>query len=400
MKTHLQRPQPCLWASTLAGLVLLPLAALRGGAEPVPPYPGLAPGRFEAPVGEAEARAFPTRAVPGDLPADGLRYWSRPLWRLPYHGCYVTVLRRPGADGAVAYEMWENGWGPTIEDRGIRVQRGPSLPALGPPATVFDGRLIDDVPVPAAPRSLAAKEPWQLAPLRGFTRPYVHHDPATGYVLMACVCPDYQPGSVSLLPAILTSPDGQPGSWIYHGLLKGEPQEEQARLGRPVWSDGGSLFPLPDGRWRLYLNGFGQTLAVLHADAPTGPWSFLRHADGDIRELIPRLDGQPYPEGTAFPHVLRVADDEWHLWLSDGWPCQSIWHYWSRDGLAWEAYGRQPEITRQAVNGHGIKCLRTFLAADGSRILGLLSVWTEEPETGGKHWQLHLATLPVGPPPE
>jgi len=362
-----------------------------------PPFPGLEPGQFDSAVSEQELKQFPPRDVPGDLPETGLRHWSPPLWRLPYRGCYVTVLRRPAGNGAGLYEMWQNGWGPGISDRDIRVRRGMSIGKLGTQESVFDGSLIDDVPVPALPRSLEAKEPWELSPVRGYTRPSMIHDSENGYVLMACVCPDYQPGSVTLMPAILTSPTGQAGTWTYHGMITGEPQEEQAKRGSPVWSDGGSLFRLSDGTWRMYVNGFGQTLAVLHAKSLDGPWLFVRENNGAIRELILPNDGWG-PEHGCFPHVLSISESEWHFWVSDRWPCQSVWHFWSRDGLTWEPYGRQPEITRSAVNGHGIKCLRTFASADGHRIVGLLSVWTEEPERGQKSWQLHLTTMPVGPP--
>ncbi len=379
-------------------LVLAGSGVYAPAAEPAPPLPGLRPGQFGAPVTAQEAAQFAVRATGGNPPTNGLRYWSTPLWQLPCHGCYVSVLRLKDAAGNSRCELWENGWGDTIADRGMRMRRGPDVATLEPYASIFDGRVIDDVPVPAAPRSLAAQEPWTLAPGRGFTRPYMHHDAENGYVLMACVCPDYLPGSVSLMPALTTSKTGAPGTWKYHGMVTGEPRAEQERLGRPVWSDGGSLLQLADGTWRMYVNGFGQALAALHAETLAGPWRFLRDKQGAIRELIPSpTAASPFP--SCFPYVLRVAPEEWHLWLSDGWPCQSVWHFWSRDGLAWELYGQQPEITRAAVNGHGIKCLRTYLSEDGQSIMGLLSVWSDAAEPGQKAWQLHLTSLPVGPPP-
>jgi hypothetical protein len=378
-------------------LILLAMMLAAGTRAATPPVPGLEPAVFDPPPSGKEMKHYPARAVPGHPPASGIRYWSEPLWRLPYRGCYVTVIRRDEPGQTPEVELWQNGWGETIRERDIRVRRGPGIGDLGPPQSIFDGTLIDDVPVPAAPRSLAAREPWELSPLRGFTRPVMHYEPGQGYVLMACVCPDYKPGSVTLLPAVVTSRTGTKGTWQYRGMIKGEPQDEQRRLGRPVWSDGGSLFRLSDG-WRMYLNGFGQTLAALHAASLDGPWKFLRSEDGAIRELVHVAgDGEPFP--TCFPYVLRVASDEWHLWLSDRWPCQSVWHFWSPDGLAWEPYGRQPEITRAAVNGHGIKCLRAYVSEDGKQILGLLSVWTDDLDPGEKSWQLHLTTMPVGPPP-
>jgi hypothetical protein len=37
--------------------------------------------------------------------------------------------------------------------------------------------------------------------------------------------------------------------------------------------------------------------------------------------------------------------------------------------MSWRQYGRQPEITRAAFGGHGIKCLRAYLDPGGKQIV-------------------------------
>lgn len=383
------------WRGLRVSLLFTLLSALSGcTAEPSGEMP-LTPATFPAPPDRGEVRHYAARPIAGDPPADGFRYWQRPLYRLPYGGCYVTLLNR-GTGAAPQLELWQNTWGDEAATRTLSVRRGASLADLGPMALACTGELIDDVFIPAGPRTLEPKEPKTLAPLRGYTRPHLILDDEYGLVALACVCPDYKPGSVSLMPALLTSPTGEPGTWTYHGRLRGEPQEEEAKRGRPIWSDGGTLLRLADGRWRIYLNNFPPAaITFLESETLTGPWRFHRNDAGEIQDLLP-----PNEEGkrraNCFPHVLRVSESEWHLWYSDRWPVQSIWHFTSRDGITWEPYGRQPEITRAAVGGYGIKCIRTFLSDDRKTINGLLSVWGTDPESGRGHWQLHLLRMPAG----
>ena len=216
-----------------------------------------------------------------------------------------------------------------------------------------------------------------------------------GYVLMACVCPEYKPGSVPLLPVLCFSKTGGPGTWRYGRKLTGDTADIAAK--RMVWSDGGSIVRLDRGRWRIYINGFGPTVAALESDSLDGPWRFLRDDKGEVRELLAAFPRGPR-RGGIFPTVLRVSASEWHLWIVDTWPPQCIFHYWSRDGLTWRAYGEQPEITRRAVNGLGIKCLRTYVEPGGRHIVGLLSVWREQAD-GKKTWTLHTSRMPTGCPP-
>jgi hypothetical protein len=343
--------------------------------------------RIERPDAE-ELKQLPLEAeLPGSPPPSGIRYWRAPFRMLPYSGSYLSVIIREG-DGKRELELWQNTWGdPGAAERRIVVRRGPSLQRLGEPQAAFDGTIISDVPAP--------DKPDQLAPGRGFTRPAMAFHPDIGYVLFACVCPDYKPGSVPLLPAFVVSKTGEPGTWKYLGTLKGEIADLAAK--RTIWSDGGSLIRLDDGRWRIYLNGFGQVVTAIESASLDGPWRFLRDDRGEIRELLPGFPRGP-SRGGCFPTVLRAAGDEWHLWLTDKWPPQSIWHFYSQDGLAWRPYGRQPEITRAAFHGRGIKCLRAYVDPDRREIIGLLSVWTRQPD-GKKGWTLHWSRMPLGPPP-
>ena len=312
----------------------------------------------------------------GDLPDGGVRHW-RGFTAAALTGAYASVVRRAGS-----YELWVNSWEEGgAETHGMTVRRGPALDRLAEPVTAFDGRLIDDV--------LSAD--GTPAPARGMTRPNVYFDATQGYVLLGCVCSDYLPGQVPLLPALAVSVDGSAGSWRYLGQLRGEPAEEASR--RRIWSDGGSIMPVAGG-WRAYLNGYGQTLCALESADLAGPWRFVRDGQGGIRELLPefsRVAGRP----GVFPTVLRAGPDDWHAWLTDGWPPQTIWHFWSADGLNWRPYGAQPEITRALVGDRPIKCLRTWVE-DGA-IAGLLSVWMPTAD-GGREWQLLRGSLPVGAP--
>jgi hypothetical protein len=348
---------------------LLFLPAL-GAAAPKPPPP--LPGQWQGPVervpGADACDRLAVRAVAGDPPAGGLRHWAEPFRDLPCEvdhlgNSYVSVTRP--APGLV--ELWSNEWGPDgAADRMIFVRRGPSLDRLGSREVVFDGTLIDDV--------YSMDGSGDLSPTRGFTRPSMLWTPEDGYVLLCCVCPDYLPGRTYLLPAIVTSKTGRPGTWRYHGMLKGEMEEEVRRVeketGRPARSDGGSIHRLDDGTWRILLNGFSPTLAALEADSPEGPWRFVRGDNGAIRELLP-----DFPDRGIFPYALRLEPNRWRLWITDDWPPQSIWQYASDDGLHWKPFGRQPEITRDAVGGRGIKCLRAHLDETGETIVGLLAVW-------------------------
>ena len=349
---------------------------------------------------EEELKRFPLRDdLPGDPPANGLRYWTKPFERIRANGAYVSVITRGDE-----MELWRGSLvykgQPTqgrlaphyqkakVDERVCIVSRGPDLNSLRKGEVRFDATLINDVHPP--------KEPEALSDDRGFTRTSMNWFPGIGYVFYCCVTHGYSPGAVPLLPAIMVSETGEPETWSYLGKMKGEVAEESSK--RVIWCDGGSIHLLDNGRWRAYLNGFGQVVAAVESKKLDGEWKFLRDRSGKIKELLPGFPKGPGGSG-VWPHVLRVAEKEWHLWLTDTWPAQAIWHFSSTDGLKWKPYGRQPEITRLAIGGHGIKCMRTYLDPDGEEIVALLSVWGM---IGNRPlgWVLNTSRLPLGLQPK
>ncbi len=348
--------------------------------------PAIAADWKDIPPEKGELEQFPLdKDTPGVPPESGVRYWKTPFKELePLNACYNIVRIVNGSDGKTVYELWHNTWeGEDARSHRIVVNRGPSIDKLGPTETICDGTLITDTP--------DIKNPAEPSPKRGFTRfSSILKDKEYGHVIMCCVCADYLPGSTSLFPAILVSKTGEPGTFRYLGRIKGEPAQIDAV--KKVWCDGGSLIRMENGKWRMYLNGFGTILTAIESDSLEGNWKFLRNDKGEIRELVTDFPGTNV-RGGCFQQVLKVADGNWHMWMTDKWPPQSIWHFWSEDGLSWKMYGQQPEITRKAFNDHGIKCMRAYVSPDGKEIIGLLSVFKES--AGG--WILFQSSMPAGP---
>lgn len=334
-------------------------------------------------LADDQAQAAPP-PVADMLPRD-IRYWNPDFKDTRVPGSYPSLTWRDGT-----YELWNTGHDWVLVDGRLDMevnrltrQRGVRLDALEPPETLVRlADLIDDVAEPDDPARPATGRSW--------SRQFVTHVDGIGYVGLVCVYPEF---GVHLHPALIVSTTGEPGDWRYLGQLTGEPAEEAAR--RRVWSDGGAIFRLKDGRWRIYLNGYADppgAVSALEADQLAGPWRFLRDEHGAIRALAPGAAAGPDP--ATFPNVLRVADNEWHLWLSNRWQPTQIWHYFSEDGLDFRPYGRQPEIER-GEDQPAIKNLRAFLSADGRHIVGLLSVWDTSARPA--MWRLYTSSLPVGP---
>ena len=290
----------------------------------------------------------------GSPPATGIRYWKTPFIPLGATGCYVSPIK--ATDGQM--ELW------SCVDR----RRGPGLTQLGPEERMAGREMLTDV--------YDIKEPAKLAGKRAFERGDMRYDEKEGYVFFGCVCPDYLPGTVSMFPAIMVSKTGEKGTWRYLGKLKGDPADEGVK--RKIWSDGGSIFRLADGRWRIYLNGFGPVLAAMESNTLDGEWRFLRDDKGAIREMLPGFP-RDKEHGGCLPHLLRIDDANWHCWISDKWPPQSIFHFQSADGLDWKPFGEQPEITRKVFNSVPIKCFRGYYDPDTRQIIGLISVWGKMP---------------------
>lgn len=322
---------------------------------------------------------------PRQLEAGGFHHWQPAVRRLPLFACYQTVIVRPGH-----LEYW-NGLSTATEDDtdALAVWRGTDLAQLEEgPIRVLRTASIHDVMDP--------EDPEKLWPKPEFQRMSVTAVDGLGHVALVCVTPFYQPGKVGLEPALALIPELKEDGGRYLGKLTGEPATI-AKTKR-VWSDGGSIFCLADGTWRIYLNGYGPTLAILEADRLEGLWRFRRDEDGEIREFAGVYNQGIAPrKGSCFPTVLRVSENEWHLWLSDRWPPKEIWHLWSRDGLSWELYGKQPELTRAAFGDREFKCIRCHYDPARDEIVGLVSVWTDL--MGEDDWyMLHEVRMPAGPP--
>lgn len=308
------------------------------------------------------------KVLVGSPPATGVRYWKTPFVPLGVTGCYVSPIKVK--DGQM--ELWS-----CVERR-----TGPSLAELGLYDEMAGRELITDV--------YDIKEPTKLAENRAFQRGDMRYDEKEGYVLFGCVCPEYMPGTVSLFPAIMVSKTGAKGTWRYLGKLKGEPAGEGAK--RKIWSDGGSIFRLQDGRWRIYLNGFGPVLAAMECATLDGEWRFLRDGNGALREMLPGFP-KDNERGGCFPFLLRLDDTDWHCWITDKWPPQSIFHFQSADGLDWKPFGEQPEITRKAFNSVPIKCFRVYYEPDARQFIGIISVWGKRPYRELEFWSSLKARL-------
>ena len=175
---------------------------------------------------------------------------------------------------------------------------------------------------------------------------------ASGYVshagkslVLAAVGPRYTGGASELVPWLFLE-DGE-GGWKSLGLPEGEPREfvEAAwERGLIVRSEVGGLAETSGGQKRMYLHGLtepdlmgvwqrGNRLVVpkvLVAEAKNweGPWSFIRHEDGrlwDIREE----SGLPW----LFPHIQRIAENQYLFTGASSWPPNRIYAGYSRDGL-------------------------------------------------------------------
>lgn len=213
---------------------------------------------------------------------------------------------------------------------------------------------------------------------RMFTRPTYCYHPDIGFLGLVCVAKGYYPSDGQLIPALVQSPTTQPGTFHYLGKLGGEPMAYGAR--RRVWTDGGSIFYQPDRpatwdptnplnhRYLVYLNGFGQSLALLYS-VDRQHWRFFRR-NGKIVSLLPFL-----PVGGCFPTVVRVRPNRWLAWMSLDWPPRAIYRLVSDDGLNWRMHdSSQPEIRREAWPS-AIKAMRVWLDPDTQVLHGYVSVW-------------------------
>lgn len=269
-----------------------------------------------------------------------------------------------------------------VANRRMAIRQALKQGKPGPAEVLFTSDLVKNFP--------ARDQPKQAASIVNLSRTALYHHPGHGYVCLTSTFAGqrYQPGSHPLLPTLFSSPTGKPGTWTYHGRLRGEPMAMEQQ--RRIWSDNGGIVPLPDGRWRVYLNGYGPTLAAAEAGSLDGPWTFLKNTAGAIADQAAAYQPKNQQRRSAiFPFVLKVSDHEYHVWISQHWPVQAIWHLTSANGLDFKPYGQQPEITRAAI-GAPMKGIRAFLSADKTTIHGWL------PLSRQGRWQIHEATMPVG----
>ena len=154
---------------------------------------------------------------------------------------------------------------------------------------------------------------------------------ADGSVLVqASIGPAYDGGRSELYPVLFHSPDGV-DKWRYLGPPSGEPAawlDQQRQAGARIRCEGGGIVQLADGRLRLYQQNLGASLAIIEADSVEGPWHFVRHEDGSIRNAVAGLDG-----GWLFPQVIAVGEHGYLLSAGDAWPPRAIRGAISGDGL-------------------------------------------------------------------
>lgn len=281
-------------------------------------------------------------------------------------------------------------WTPVENDYGHRLllQRGPTMAQLGSRQYLADLRaLIDDV-------SYIGQT--SLAPGRIMTRLAVSYFPGIGYVGLGAVSPQYV-NTQHLYPAIIFSADGLT-NWQYLGKLRGDPAifaQKQELDGDPntvFWSDGGSIFLTPEGKWRIFINGM-MGFVVLESDRLDGEWRALKRdgswtpwtspADIAGSKLPKNLLADVLQDGTrksfpygAFPHITKVSEKEWHLWVQASWPPSGIYHLTSNDGMQWQLYGAQPEISASGVDGYtasSYRNLRAYYDPRVDRIVGIVN---------------------------
>jgi hypothetical protein len=317
--------------------------------------------------------------------------WDAPFKPVPtLFGSYSSFVRR----GDI-YEVWNNTIGDGPDDGIVRFT-GPSPVEFGAPRVAIPHRIINDV----------LDKDGNLSSKRRYTRPSVVWDPKDGYFAVAHVCDNYPPRDGRVYPAFLSSQTGEPGTWTYHGRLKGEIYEEygpepgkQAR-----WADGRGLFyqlrkparlnhkaPL-ENRFLFFSNQYPSSgcLALLYAADAAGDWHFLRR-DGRIVNLLPpELHGK----SMIFPHVIKAGKHGWFCWISEQWPPVATWRLHSVDGLTWHLYGtHQPEIIKP--DGVTMKNLSAWYDADRDLIHGYIGIWTDIGGGVENYRSYHAVTRPV-----
>ncbi len=269
------------------------------------------------------------------------RHWDAPFApeTCTIVGAYMTMVR-PATN---RYAAFVNTWG-TIDD-GLELWQGTSTATFESRGVVVSNRQIDDLPgTDGLPH-----------PKRCITRPFIDWHPEHGFMGIVHVCRDYMPEDGRVYPAWVSSRTGEPGTWTYHGRLKGEIWDEfgDGAGKKSVHSDGGGFFFQPDRPAELnrkaplenryvfftsHYSGWGDINLLYSNDG--NEWVFHRDADGKIVNLAPVVAGKQM----IFPSVVSLGDDGWSMALAERWPPVAIWRLRSADGFNWTLAGEQPEI--------------------------------------------------------
>jgi hypothetical protein len=328
----------------------------------------------------------PAAAAPS-IPAE---HWDTPFQPMDGEliGSYTTVIRQE-PDRFVALNNTLDG----RLDGGLVLWEGRSPTHFAPVGVVLAHAAISDL----------LDSTGRPHPERRLTRPYIDWHPRDGYVGIVHVVRGYPPPDGMVYPALVRSRTGAPGSWVYHGRLKGEVGDRLGDSGRaPRWTEGGGFFYQADmpasvnpqaplrNRYVLFSDGYAGpgSMAILYS-ADGISWQLYREdgrPDGAIANLTPMLAGKH----VLFPHVVRAGRHGWVMFLSEGWPTRAIWRLVSDDGLHWEPFGAQPEL--RAPPGTTIKNLNGWYDPGTDTLHGYLSVWPSEPTVEAGFRKYHATT--------
>lgn len=305
-------------------------------------------------------------------------------------GSYVTVLQR-GSNDFVAFNNSVDG----SLAGGLQMWEGKDPTHFTLRGVVFTHEQITDV----------FGKDGALFARRRLTRPFIAWHPRDGFVGIIHVCADYAPVDGRVYPALVRSPTGAPGTWTYHGKLKGEIWDAYGDAAKDRrWADGGGFFYRPDqpaalnrtqplqNRYVFFSNQYpGEGCMAILYSADGAEWRFHRDAEGRIANLIPMYAGRTM----IFPHVVAMGDQGWTMLLAEKWPPVAIYRLWSANGLAWQPLGDQPELVKP--DGLTIKNLNAWYDPAAMQLHGYLSVWEQQPDGSTNYTKYHAATSDLHP---
>ncbi|TVR16928.1 MAG: hypothetical protein EA401_00835 [Planctomycetota bacterium] len=186
-------------------------------------------------------------------------------------------------------------------------------------------------------------------------------------LVLASIGPAYDGGRSELFPALFYSANGVDG-WRHLGPPAGEAEvwlAEQRRAGKRIRCEGGGIVQLPDGRLRMYNQNLGAPLAVLEADRPEGPWTFVRDEQGEVHNALQGLGG-----GWLFPQVSAIGEHGYLLTGGNTWPPTAIVAAVSADGLRF--------VPPQGAEEPAVIFRPGWLAPDARQAKTLRVAWDED----------------------